>query len=487
MSKYATPQKTPTHPDLAGTAAAGVKGDEPSPAPGAGAVPSTDGQRAPSSEAVVTKRYSSNTPQVPEGGRRQSLSSSLDSMLDLEHLQQGLGNTLTRKERVWALMDDPSSSRAAYYVSILIMFLIAVSCVNFVVETLPSIQQSCGSMLVLEAIEMFCSILFTVEYVLRFFSAPHKWLFFKGPLNLVDLLAILPWYIEIFSRTPFQCGGDDGTSASFVRIIRLVRVFRVLKVSRYLTWVRLFAAALGKSAQPLGMLLFIIAIAMIFFSSIMFTAEKGVWSGEPDNMWVMADDTSTPSPFQSIPDTFYWCIITMTTVGYGDVYPVTWVGQIIAVTASLCGILVLAIPITVISTNFNAEYEQLQKQQQIIRARMLLLKQHFAQRRTGMDALQSEIREMGKRSTSELMAEVHKIVEKSQEVLCEELEEIVRVAYTERQKELEKAGFDSEMAAARHITEQAKLAEQAARATAEIHPKHNHTHFRQAADSEKEQ
>ena len=139
-----------------------------------------------------------------------------------------------------------------------------------------------------------------------------------------------------------------------------------------------------------------------------------------------------------------------------------------------------------ISTNFNSEYEELQKQQEIIRARMLLLKQHFAQRRSGMDALQSEIREMTKRSTSELMAEMHKTVEKSQANLSEEINEIIRLAYIERQKELEAAGFSTEV----EVEQKLQQIEDKASAKVKLgldsegiaydglQPKSNHTHFR---------
>lgn len=192
--------------------------------------------------------------------RRGSVSSSLDAMLDKEYLQKNLKKRLTYKQTVWALMDDPGSSNAANIISSLIMVLIAVSCIAFVVESVPGVYSNRDAVFVLVIIEAVCSILFTIEYLLRFFSTPNKLEFLKGVLNFVDLIAVAPWYIELMLPS------GEGGGTSFVRIIRLVRVFRVLKVSRYLTWVRLFASALGKSSQPLAMLLFIIIIAMIFFS-----------------------------------------------------------------------------------------------------------------------------------------------------------------------------------------------------------------------------
>ncbi len=214
--------------------------------------------------------YAVKTPEKAEAGeiiaghapaeRRASVSSSLDAMLDTEFLQKNLAQTKSLKQKLWDLMDDAGSSRAANTISLLIMVLIAVSCVAFVVETIPEIYASESAKAVLSTIEAVCSILFTIEYLLRFFSAPDKIAFLKGVLNFVDLIAVAPWYIEKLLPS------GEGGGTAFVRIIRLVRVFRVLKVSRYLTWVRLFASALGKSSQPLALLLFIIVIDMIFFS-----------------------------------------------------------------------------------------------------------------------------------------------------------------------------------------------------------------------------
>jgi len=185
-------------------------------------------------------------------------------------------------------------------------------------------------------------------------------------LNIIDIVSIIPFYVELVLGSSGGAAGGSGA----LRVVRLVRVFRVFKISRYLTWVKIFAYALMQSWQPLSMLVFVMVIATIVFSSALFYAERETFNPL----------TQGPNVI-SIPDAFWWCIVTMTTVGYGDKVPMTPVGKLIAAVTSLCGILVLAVPITVISTNFNEQYAAVKKKQERIRAKMLLLKNQFKKRR----------------------------------------------------------------------------------------------------------
>lgn len=167
-----------------------------------------------------------------------------------------------------------------------------------------------------------------------------------------------------------MAGSSAASGSAVFRVVRLVRVFRVFKISRYLTWVKIFAEALVQSWQPLAMLVFVMGIATVVFSSALYYAERDAINAR----------TGRPNVL-SIPDAFWWCIITMTTVGYGDKVPITGMGKAIAAVTSLCGILVLAVPITVISTNFNEQYSAVKKQRERMRSRMLLLKNQFKARR----------------------------------------------------------------------------------------------------------
>jgi len=275
------------------------------------------------------------------------------------------------KEQVWILMSNPNSSRAAQLIAGVIMFVIILSCVAMVVQTLPDYISSRSS--VWSIIEYICVSVFTLELGLRLWSCPSKLSFFREPLNIIDILAILPVFVELIIA---NSSASSGTA--IIRIIRLVRIFRVFKITRYLPWIRVFTNALLLSAQPLLMLLLMFSIAMVLFSSAIYYAERGEWNEEAGR-WtrVLPSGDVETSPYQSIIASFWWCVVTMTTVGYGDNVPVTSIGRLIAAFASMSGILVLAIPVSIISTNFNSEFAKLVRNKEIVKARMHLLKKHF--------------------------------------------------------------------------------------------------------------
>jgi len=275
------------------------------------------------------------------------------------------------REQVWILMDNPHSSRAAQLIAATVMGVIIMSCTAFLVQTLPEYQNSRSP--AWAAIELVCMAVFVVELGLRLWSCPDRLAFFRAPLNIIDVLAILPYFLELAMTSSGTTSGS-----SIVRVVRLIRIFRVFKISRYLPWLRVFSNALYLSAQPLLMLLLMIFLASVLFSSAIYYAERGAWDAERGE-WVRTwpDGSTSTSPYQSIPESFWWTIVTMTTVGYGDVTPITAAGRFVAVLAALSGILVLAIPVSIISTNFNSEFSQMARQKEQVKARVLLLKKHF--------------------------------------------------------------------------------------------------------------
>lgn len=330
------------------------------------------------------------------------------------------------REQLWVLFDEPSSNRLAYSISVFIMGLIVLSVVTFILESLPQFYAK-GGHVVFDMIEIVCIAVFTLEFAIRLGTCPRLADFVRGPLNIVDLVAIVPFYVELLA------GSSSVGSSAVLRVVRLVRVFRVFKLTRYLSWVRTFTSAMAKSAQPLGMLLFVMLIGVIVFSSAIYYAERGTL--DPASGRMLRKD-GRPSPYSSIVQSSWWAIITMTTVGYGDDVPVTTAGKLIAAVTSLTGVLVLAIPITVISTNFSEEYNKLRKQKQRVRARITMLRNQFKQQRSGLDAIWDELEEMVRRNNAELKKETEDLFDTAALELREELKAITQLAFRQRKKKL---------------------------------------------------
>nr|XP_032814121.1 potassium voltage-gated channel subfamily A member 1-like [Petromyzon marinus] len=224
-------------------------------------------------------------------------------------------------------------------------------------------------------VETVCVVWFTLELVVRFLVCPSKSAFFKDVMNVIDIVSILPYFITLGTELADQSahGGSDGSggggggdgsggggtalpspssssspggqhamSLAILRVIRLVRVFRIFKLSRHSKGLQILGQTLRASMRELGLLIFFLLIGVILFSSAVFFAE--------------AD--SDESHFTSIPDAFWWAVVTMTTVGYGDMRPVTIGGKIVGSLCAIAGVLTIALPVPVIVSNFNYFYHR---------------------------------------------------------------------------------------------------------------------------------
>jgi len=257
----------------------------------------------------------------------------------------------TFRQKTWQFFEDPSSSKPATYLALSILLLILFSCTTFILESVPSVERD-GKALWFP-MEAVCIALFTVEFIIRLACCPKIMPFVKNFLNWIDLISIIPFYVELL-LSALNTSTEVGFTRIF-RVVRLVRVFRVFKLSRYSSRMQVVGQALYQSKEVLVMLCFVLLIIMIVFSSLIYYVERGEWVAER-RTWIRSD--GTPSPFMSIPDCFYWTIVTVTTVGYGDMVPITTWGRIIAVVCMLSGILMIALPISIIGVNFTTLWEE---------------------------------------------------------------------------------------------------------------------------------
>ncbi|CAD6200183.1 unnamed protein product [Caenorhabditis auriculariae] len=247
-------------------------------------------------------------------------------------------------EKVWCgparlkfyrLLENPRSSTGAKVFSFASAFFVLLSLLGLILSSMPELQDhNKEPHYVLHWLEMLCMVYFTLEYIARLVVNPRKGDFIRSPLNIIDLLTILPFMIEAFNE--LQWMKEFRGAMLVVRVMRLARVARIFKLARYSTGLRAFGETMKKSAAELSMLGMFLVTGIMLFSTAIYFFERD----EPN------------SKFYSIPAACWWCVITMTTVGYGDLVPVTAGGKVVAALASVCGIIVLAFPISMIIDKF---------------------------------------------------------------------------------------------------------------------------------------
>ncbi|XP_032236693.2 uncharacterized protein LOC5511462 isoform X2 [Nematostella vectensis] len=237
--------------------------------------------------------------------------------------------------RIWTMFEEPYSSIPAQVLAFITMFLIISSVCLFCLETVPKFDNPKTSEgFVLYILEAVCVAWFTLEFLVRLIFCPDKLSFFKKPMNWIDLGAILPFYLTLIVRE------SNFKTIVVLRVVRLIRVFRIFKLSRHSYGLQILGHTLRSSCSELFLLVFFLTIGVVIFSSVIFYAEK---------------DTKG-THFTTIPHTFWWAVVTMTTLGYGDMVPITWQGQIVGSLCAVCGVLMIALPVPVIVSNFSLYY-----------------------------------------------------------------------------------------------------------------------------------
>jgi len=224
-----------------------------------------------------------------------------------------------------------SETPAGKAFDVILIVCIVFSVIVVMLDSVSDIQQHYGQLLY--SLEWLFTGLFTIEYVLRVITVRRPWLYITSFFGLVDVLSILPNYLILLF---------PGISIKYVlviRVLRMLRIFRILKLSAYMLEADILVAALANSTRKITVFLYAVLTLVIIFGSLIYVVE------------------GSEAGFTSIPTSMYWAIVTITTVGYGDIAPATPLGQMIAGILMITGYGVIAVPTGIYSAEIIKSYK----------------------------------------------------------------------------------------------------------------------------------
>ncbi|XP_041932318.1 potassium voltage-gated channel subfamily G member 2 [Alosa sapidissima] len=263
------------------------------------------------------------------------------------------------------MVENPHSGLPGKIFACLSVVFVAITAVTLCVSTMPDMRaeeergecsQRCFNIFVLETV---CVGWFSLEFLLRFIQTQSKCDFLRTPLNVIDVVAILPYYITLIvdalspegenGERPAGSGNNYLEKVGLVlRVLRALRIFYVMRLARHSLGLQTLGLTVRRCTREFGLLLLFLCVAMALFSPLVFLAES---------------EMGAKQEFTSIPGSYWWAVISMTTVGYGDMVPRSIPGQVVALSSILSGILLMAFPVTSIFHTFSRSYLELKEEQ----------------------------------------------------------------------------------------------------------------------------
>ncbi|XP_020845133.2 voltage-gated potassium channel regulatory subunit KCNG4 [Phascolarctos cinereus] len=266
------------------------------------------------------------------------------------------------------MVENPQSGLPGKVFACLSVLFVATTAISLCVSTMPDLRaeedrgecsQKCYYIFIIESI---CVAWFSLEFCLRFLQARNKCRFFQGPLNIIDIVAISPYYVSLFvsDDAPGRREKPSGNTylekvGLVLRILRALRILYVMRLARHSLGLQTLGLTVRRCTREFGLLLLFLCVAVTLFSPLVYMAEN---------------ESGRVLEFTSIPASYWWAIISMTTVGYGDMVPRSVPGQVVALSSILSGILIMAFPATSIFHTFSHSYLELKKEQERLQARL---------------------------------------------------------------------------------------------------------------------
>jgi voltage-gated potassium channel len=234
------------------------------------------------------------------------------------------------RERLYEIIFEADTPKGKLFDIVLLIFIVS-SVIFVMLETVPSLS---GYQHIFQTGEIVFTVFFTIEYITRLYTVHSPKKYATSFYGVVDFLSIIPTYIAIIL--------PGAQSLMIIRSLRLLRVFRIFKLGAFMVEGEIIIKALKESVNKIMVFLFFIIIMVTIFGSTLYLVEGS--HGNPG--------------FNSIPKSVYWAIVTITTVGYGDISPQSPLGQFLASIIMILGYAVIAVPTGIVSSEFNKGYKK---------------------------------------------------------------------------------------------------------------------------------